>query len=167
MGMVALSEVLNKILGVNMEAARELREKSQNLQERMQLARFTRDPKEMLELQQESVELYKQLMRKQLLPSCIRCIIFWVIFAFLGIAYADTGKLEKAISAYKKALEIDPTFEKPYNNLGNAYKKLGQNKDAISSYAKAIEVSSLSPQILPTLYVFTQVIPTLSKSLRE
>ena len=61
-GMVALSEVLNKILGINMDAARELREKSQNLQERMQMARLMRNPEEMLALQKESVELYKQLM---------------------------------------------------------------------------------------------------------
>jgi uncharacterized membrane protein (DUF106 family) len=94
-GMVALSEVLNKILGVNMEAARELREKSQNLNERMQAARLTRDPQEMLELQRESVDLYKQMMKKQLLPSCVRCLIFWAIFAVIGIVYADyaTGLL--------------------------------------------------------------------------
>ena len=55
-GMVALSEVLNKILGLNMEAARELRERSTNLQERMRTARLTGDPQEMLELQQESME---------------------------------------------------------------------------------------------------------------
>ena len=89
MGMVALSEVLNKILGVNREAAIGLQEKSRNLQERMQAARLTRDPQEMLELQQESIDLYKQLMRKQLLPSCVRCIIFWAIFALIGIVYAD------------------------------------------------------------------------------
>ncbi|MHA2289349.1 MAG: EMC3/TMCO1 family protein [Promethearchaeota archaeon] len=94
-GMVALSEVLNKILGINMEAARELREKSKNLQERMQIAKLSRDPQEMIELQRESVELYKQLMKKQLLPSCVRCLIFWAIFAVIGIVYADyaTGLL--------------------------------------------------------------------------
>ena len=43
-GMVGLSEVLNRIFGLNMDAARELREKSQNLQERMQTARLTRNP---------------------------------------------------------------------------------------------------------------------------
>jgi hypothetical protein len=88
-GMVALSEVLNRILGINMGAARELREKSQNLQERMRTARLTRDVQEIQELQQESVELSKQMLKKQMLPSCLRCLIFWVLFGILQVVYID------------------------------------------------------------------------------
>lgn len=88
-GMVALSEVLNRILGTNMEAARELREKSQDLQERMRTARLTGNQYEMQELQQESLELSKQMMKKQMIPSCVRCLIFWGIFAVIGFVYAD------------------------------------------------------------------------------
>jgi hypothetical protein len=88
-GMVGLSEVLNRIFGLNMEAARELRERSQNLQERMRTARLTGNPQEMIELQQESIELSKQMMKKQLIPSCVRCIIFLGIFALIGGLYAN------------------------------------------------------------------------------
>ncbi|MFX0075009.1 MAG: EMC3/TMCO1 family protein [Candidatus Hermodarchaeota archaeon] len=88
-GMVALSELLNRIFGLNMGAARELRERSQNLQERMRTARLTGNPQEMMELQQESIDLTKQMMKKQMLPSCIRCIIFLSIFAVIGLFYAD------------------------------------------------------------------------------
>ncbi len=87
--MVTLSELLNRILGINMEAARELREKSQNLQERMRTARLAGNPQEMFELQQESLELSKQMLKKQMIPSCVRCLIFWGIFALLGFVYAD------------------------------------------------------------------------------
>ncbi|NVM16087.1 MAG: DUF106 domain-containing protein [Candidatus Lokiarchaeota archaeon] len=87
-GMVGLSELLNRILGLNMGAARELREKSQNLQERMRTARLTGDRREMLELQQESMELTKLMMKKQMIPSCVRCFIFLGIFAVIGIIYA-------------------------------------------------------------------------------
>ena len=87
--MVALSEVLNRILGINMDAARDLREKSQNLQERMRTARLSGNPQEMYELQQESLELSKQMMKKQLIPTCVRCLIFWGIFALIGFVYAD------------------------------------------------------------------------------
>ena len=87
--MVALSEVLNRILGINMDAARDLREKSQNLQERMRTARLSGNPQEMHELQQESLELSKQMMKKQMIPTCVRCLIFWGIFALIGFVYAD------------------------------------------------------------------------------
>ncbi|GAG89758.1 unnamed protein product, partial [marine sediment metagenome] len=88
-GMVGLSELLNRIFGLNMEAARELREKSKNLQERMRTARSIGDPQGMLELQQESVELSKQMLKKQMIPSCVRCGIFMGIFAVLGGIYVD------------------------------------------------------------------------------
>ncbi len=91
-GMVSLGEVLNRIFGLNMEAAREIRDKSQNLQERMRTASLTGNPQEMMELQQESIELTKQMMKKQLIPSCVRCIIFLGIFALIGVIYANYEK---------------------------------------------------------------------------
>jgi hypothetical protein len=87
-GMVGISEILNRIFGFNMDAARELREKSQNIQERMRTARLTGNPQEMRELQQESVELSKLMMKKQMIPTCVRCLIFWGIFALIGAIYA-------------------------------------------------------------------------------
>ena len=87
--MVGLSEILNRIFGLNMEAARELRENSKNLQERMRTARSIGDRQEMLELQQESMELSKQMLKKQMIPSCVRCAIFMGIFAVLGAVYVD------------------------------------------------------------------------------
>jgi len=87
--MVGLSELLNRIFGLNMDAARELRENSKNLQERMRTARSIGDRQEMLELQQESMELSKQMLKKQMIPSCVRCAIFIGIFAVLGAVYVD------------------------------------------------------------------------------
>jgi len=91
-GMVGLSELLNRILGLNMEAARGLREKSKNLQERMRTARSIGNHQEMQELQQESMELTKLMMKKQMIPSCVRCAIFMGIFAVIGGVYANYGK---------------------------------------------------------------------------
>jgi len=87
--MVGLSELLNRIFGLNMETAREFREKSQNLQERMRIAKLTGNPQEMIDLQRESFELSKQMMKKQMIPSCIRCVIFLSIFAVIGAFYAN------------------------------------------------------------------------------
>jgi hypothetical protein len=93
LGMVGLSEILNRFMGLNMDAAREMREKSKNLQERMKTARLTGNSQEMFELQQESMVLTKLMMRKQMIPSCVRCIIFMGIFGLVGGIYAPYGNL--------------------------------------------------------------------------
>ncbi|MBY8980521.1 MAG: DUF106 domain-containing protein [Candidatus Lokiarchaeota archaeon] len=91
LAMVGLSEILNRFMGLNMGTAKELREKSKNLQERMKTARLTGNSQEMFELQQESMVLTKLMMKKQMIPSCIRCVIFMGIFGLVGGIYAPYG----------------------------------------------------------------------------
>lgn len=90
--MIGVGELLNRIMGVNADATRELREKSNNLRERMRTAQLTGNAQIMLELQRESMELTKIMMKKQMIPSCVRCLIFWGIFAVIGIVYAGYTK---------------------------------------------------------------------------
>ncbi|TFF87770.1 MAG: DUF106 domain-containing protein [Promethearchaeota archaeon] len=94
-GITLFSLLLNKLLGLNPEKMKELREKALNLQERMQNAQAIGDPGLMQSLQMESMQLMKDMMKKQLLPMCIRCGIFIGILAFLNFIYADyaTGLL--------------------------------------------------------------------------
>ena len=87
--MIGVGELLNKIMGVNKGAARELREKTKDLQVRMKTAQLTGNAQIMLELQRESMELTKIMMKKQMIPSCVRCFIFMGMFAVLGSVYAD------------------------------------------------------------------------------
>ncbi|MHA1241734.1 MAG: EMC3/TMCO1 family protein [Promethearchaeota archaeon] len=93
LGMVGLSEILNRVMGLKMDTARDLRERSKSLQERMKTARLTGNAQEMIELQQESVALTKVMMKKQMIPSCVRCIIFMGIFGLIGGIYAPYGNL--------------------------------------------------------------------------
>lgn len=88
-GMVVLSLILNKVLGINLETARELRDKALSIRERMRTAQVTENAQEMFALQQESTALMKQMMKKQLIPSCIRCVVFLGIFALIGVFYMD------------------------------------------------------------------------------
>ena len=88
-GMIALGMIFNKLLGITPGVAKEIREKAVNLQDRMKTAQMMGDGQQMRQLQQESMHLTKQMMKKQLIPTCIRCIIFLVIFAILGVIYAD------------------------------------------------------------------------------
>ncbi len=87
--MVGVGEILNRIMGVKSDAVRELREKSINLRERMKTAQLTGNAQIMLELQRESMELTKIMMKKQMIPSCVRCLIFLGIFAVLNVVYAE------------------------------------------------------------------------------
>lgn len=88
-GMVAVGMILNKIFGLNTEKIKEMREKALNVQERMKTIQLTGDRQQMLEIQRESMQITKEMMKKQLVPTCIRCIIFLVIFAIIGFIYSD------------------------------------------------------------------------------
>ncbi len=89
LGMVALGMVLNYVLGLKRGVMRDLREKALNLQERMRNAQLIGDFQQLTQLQRESVLFMKQMMKKQLVPMCIRCLIFIGIFIILGIIYSD------------------------------------------------------------------------------
>ncbi|MBY9004945.1 MAG: DUF106 domain-containing protein [Candidatus Lokiarchaeota archaeon] len=84
LGMVAVSMIFNKLTGLNPESAREIRELSLDLQERMRASQQEGNVENLRQLQQESMELTKTMMKKQLIPSCVRCFIFIGIFGILG-----------------------------------------------------------------------------------
>lgn len=86
--MIGVGEILNRILGVNTGAVRDIQEKAKNLRERMRTAQLTGNAQIMLELQRESMELTKIMIKKQMIPSCVRCLIFGGIFVVIGTVYA-------------------------------------------------------------------------------
>ena len=86
--MIGVSEILNRIMGKNADVAIEIQEKAKNLRERMRTAQLTGNAQIMLELQRESMELTKIMMKKQMIPHCVRCFIFMGIFVVIGTVYA-------------------------------------------------------------------------------
>ena len=58
----------------------------------------------------------------------------------LGNLYFDTGNYEKAITAYNKALELNPNNANVMNDLGVMYRRTGQPKKAIEAFDKAIKI---------------------------
>lgn len=58
-----------------------------------------------------------------------------------GVALADAGQYDEAITEYTKAIELDPSYAQAYNNRGVAYDNKGQYDLAIADYNKAIELS--------------------------
>ncbi len=67
----------------------------------------------------------------------------------LGSAYAEQGKWEEAITAYKKALAqtIYSTPETTYNNLGYAYWALDRRTEAEEAFRAALQ---LEPKLVPS-----------------
>ena len=63
-------------------------------------------------------------------------------FIFLGHAFRNTGQFEKAVSAYKKALQRAPDHIIPHIALTTVYSLMGRDSEA---HAKAQEVIRINP----------------------
>lgn len=59
----------------------------------------------------------------------------------LGAAMSETGRLDEAITAYKKALQLKPT-DMAFNNLGVVYSRTGRKAEAVEAYRKAVEMTA-------------------------
>jgi len=58
----------------------------------------------------------------------------------LGNAYFDSGRHEKSVEAYTKALAIDPNNANVLTDLGVMYRRSGRPKKAVESFERAIAV---------------------------
>ena len=70
----------------------------------------------------------------------------------LGSAYIIGGRLDEAISEYKKALAIEPDNAKAHHNLALAYYSKENYRLAIIHFDKAVELGcSVNPELLELL----------------
>jgi tetratricopeptide (TPR) repeat protein len=61
----------------------------------------------------------------------------WMAYNNLGIVYYNQGKVEGAIEAFRRAIQLNPGDPDPHNNLGIAYGKMGLYQDAYREIKKA------------------------------
>ncbi len=59
----------------------------------------------------------------------------------LGNTLLEHGKLEKAISCYQRAIQLQPSYADAYHNLGEVLSVQKRWDDAIASYQQAIELN--------------------------
>ncbi|UCC94803.1 MAG: tetratricopeptide repeat protein [Candidatus Omnitrophota bacterium] len=59
----------------------------------------------------------------------------------LGNIYESMARYEEAIASYRKAINLEPDYPKPYYNLGIVYQGLGNTEEAIILYEEAIAMN--------------------------
>ena len=60
----------------------------------------------------------------------------------LGNAYMENGQKSEAISAYKKAIEVNPYYWGHHIVLGNAYFSIGNMEQALAEFKRVTELGS-------------------------
>jgi Tfp pilus assembly protein PilF len=78
----------------------------------------------------EAVDLYKKSI--DAFPTA-------EAYTFLGWTYSWMGRVDDAIAECHKAIEVDPTFGNPYNDIGSYLMMKGQVDDAIPWLERALE----------------------------
>jgi Tfp pilus assembly protein PilF len=58
---------------------------------------------------------------------------------FLGWTYSWMGRIDDAIAECEKAIEVDPTFGNPYNDIGSYLMMKGQLDEAIPWLERALQ----------------------------
>ena len=99
---------------------------------RLQLARDLLQNAYKLQMQGDldlAVQLYKQSI--EMFPTA-------EAYTFLGWTYHFQGKTDDAIAECKKAIEVDPAFGNPYNDIGSYLIERGKHDEAIPWLEKAI-----------------------------
>jgi len=88
----------------------------------------------------EAVELYKQ---------SIACCATAEAHTFLGWTYSFMGRLDDAIAECHKAIETDPTFGNPYNDIGAYLMQQGKVDEAIPWFQRALEAPRYESYCFP------------------
>jgi tetratricopeptide (TPR) repeat protein len=91
------------------------------------------DFKRAVELYSESIELY---------PTA-------EAYTFRGWAYHFLGRIDDAIAECHKAIEVDPTFGNPYNDIGSYLMAKGELDKAIEWLDKAKLAPRYEPRHFP------------------
>jgi Tfp pilus assembly protein PilF len=78
----------------------------------------------------EAIELYKKSIAAYPTSEA---------HTFLGWTYSWMGRIDDAIAECLKAIEVDPTFGNPYNDIGSYLIMKGKNDEAIPWLERALQ----------------------------
>lgn len=109
--------------------------------------------------QEEAWELLREAYRVQMAGDYARAVEIYksslAIFptaeahTFLGWTYHFQGKIDEAIAECKRAIQVDPDFGNPYNDIGSYLIQLGRFDEAIPWLERAIAAPRYEPRHFP------------------
>lgn len=70
----------------------------------------------------------------------------------LGTAYSNTGRDEKAVVCYRKALKIEPRFQNGLLNLSNSLLRLNKPKESLDTTLRLIEIYQSAVSKVPVAF---------------
>jgi Tfp pilus assembly protein PilF len=70
-------------------------------------------------------------------------------WTFLGWIASWRGELELAVEQCREAIEVDPTFGNPYNDIGAYLIELGRHEEAIPWLQRATEAPRYEARVYP------------------
>jgi len=88
----------------------------------------------------EAVELYRKSI--EIYPTA-------EAHTFLGWTYSFQGRYDDAIAECHRAIEVDPDFGNPYNDIGAYLIELQRYEEAIPWLKKAMEAKRYEPRQYP------------------
>jgi len=68
------------------------------------------------------------------------------VWRLLGLVYADSEQPDKAIEAFKRSVELDPSDAATWNNLGFLLYTVKRSPDAVPALRKAISLDGTVPR---------------------
>ncbi len=89
---------------------------------------------------EEAVRLYRESIA--LFPTA-------EAYTFLGWTYSFMGRLDDAIEECRKAIDIDPEFGNPYNDIGAYLMQKGEIDEAIPWFEQALDAGRYESYCLP------------------
>lgn len=89
---------------------------------------------------EEAVDLYKKSIASH--PTA-------EAYTFLGWTYSFMGRLDEAIEECHHAIQVDPDFGNPYNDIGAYLLELGRWQEALPWFEKAMAAPRYEARIFP------------------
>jgi len=108
---------------------------------------------------EEAMELFQMAYERQMRGELDRAAILYeqsiALFptaeahTFLGWTFSFMGRIDDAIAACKRAIEVDPTFGNPYNDIGAYLIEKNLWDEAIPWFERALEAPRYESYCFP------------------
>ena len=115
----------------------------------------------MEEFHKLAIDYFKQAYEAQMKGSLEEAVVLYTrsiefhptaeAFTFRGWTYSFMGRYDEAIAECHKAIEVDPDFGNPYNDIGAYLIELGRFDEAIPWLEKAILAKRYESYCFPHL----------------